>query len=103
MVGCNQINPALRQHLPQLFLLLRAAERRRTFGYRSEPFHAVFIQHQVMRTGLCCHIQSAPLGGVDHFNCCGGADVYKMQPAAGTLAVEQRTGHRLKLRCRRPG
>ncbi|MNI73365.1 hypothetical protein D3C73_1293670 [compost metagenome] len=103
MVGGNQINPALRQHLPQLLLLLRAAERRRTFGYRSELFHAVFIQHQVMRAGLCGHIQPALLGGMDHFNRSGGADVHKMQPAAGTLTVEQRPGYRLKLRHRRPG
>ncbi|MNC71309.1 hypothetical protein D3C75_1222130 [compost metagenome] len=56
-----------------------------------------------MRTGLCCHIQPAQLGGMDHFNRGGSADVHKMQPAAGTLTVQQRPGHCLKLGYRRPG
>ncbi|MNY18009.1 hypothetical protein D3C86_1513600 [compost metagenome] len=103
MIRGDQLDPAVSQHLPQLLLLLQAAQRRRAFSQRSQLLQAVLAQNQVMGAGFRRHIKPAELGFVNHFNRSCGADMHKMQPAARAFTVQQRSRHGLQLSFRRTG
>ena len=99
MIGSHGGQFAGEQPLPEFFLLLAGAQRRRAFGGRADLLGIGRCQRQVMRAGFARDVNAAPARIGNLLDAVAAANVDDMQGTAGFPRQVERATDGIQLRC----
>ena len=102
MIGGHDLDVASRQRRPERLHLAARPQRRRAFRQRAQRLRILFVEEQVVRTGLGRDVNAALTCLSDQGQTATGADVDDVECATGRLGEEQRATDGLDLGDNRP-